>query len=433
MTRYCLTAALVFAASASPAADWPQFQGPDRNNVSRDTGLLKAWPSGGPKLLWTSPDCGLGYSGPAVVGDRLYCMGSEEGKDKEFVFALDVTTGKQVWRTPIAALRKDKNFTDQYGGGPRCTPTVAGEALYVLGAQGDVACLETATGKLRWEKNLVKDFDGKLMTPGVWGYSESPLVDGDKLICCPGGEKGTVAALDKKTGDLLWRSKDLTDDAAYSSAVVAEVAGGRQYVVHTGKGVAGVAAADGKLLWRQEGKNYRTAVIPTPIVHGDLVYATTDYGGGCMLIKLTPSGQGIKAELVYRNKVMDNHHGGVVLIGGHVFGSNGNAMTKPKLPFVCQDLMTGNAVWQETLEPSSVVLADGFIYCYGQETGTVVRVRASAAKFEEAGRFTIPKASAQHAPKGAIWTHPVIANGHLYLRDQELLYCYDLREQRAAR
>jgi hypothetical protein len=216
---------------------------------------------------------------------------------------------------------------------------------------------------------------------------------------------------------------------------VAEVGGVRQYVVQTGKGVAGVAADDGRLLWREEGNNYMVAVIPTPVVQGNYVYATTDYNSGCMLLKLTASGKDVKAEVVYKNRTMQNHHGGVVLVDGHVFGTHGNANRRSTLPFICQDLMTGKVTWSEdkTLEPSSIVLADGFIYCYGQETGAVARVKASPAKFEENDRFTIPKPSEHHAPSGAIWTHPVIANGRLYLRDQELLYCYDLREQRAAK
>jgi outer membrane protein assembly factor BamB len=434
MTRFCLTAALVFVASLAPAADWPQWRGPRRDDVSTETGLLKSWPKDGPKLLWTSSDCGVGYSGPAIVGDRVYCFGAEEAKDKEFVFALNLADGKLLWKTPIAREQPAKQFMDQWGGGPRCTPTVDGDGIYVLGAQGDLAALDAGSGQLRWQINVVKDLGGKLMSG--WGYSESVLVDGDKVVCSPGGGRGTLAALDKKTGKVIWRSTGLTDAAAYSSIVPAEVGGIRQYVQQTGVGVAGVAAADGKLLWRQEGESYRTAVIPTPVVSGNYVYATSGYQAGCMLVKLTPDGAGgIKSEKVYSNRKVQNQHGGVVLFEGHVFGSNGMASGQKTLPWTCQDLLTGKVDWQQekTLEPSGVTFADGHFYCLGQVTGTLVRLKASTAKYEEAGQFTIPKRTTRPSQSGQAWTHPVVAHGRLFLRDQELMFCYDLREQRAAK
>jgi outer membrane protein assembly factor BamB len=238
-----------------------------------------------------------------------------------------------------------------------------------------------------------------------------------------------VAALDKKTGDLRWRSKELTDDASYSSMVVSEAGGVRQYVQLTAKSAVGVAANDGKLLWHIDGEGYKVAVIPTPMVSGDYVFATTDYGAKCMLIKLTKSHDGVIAEKVYANKNLENHHGGAILHDGHVFGSHGNANNKDRLPFVCLDLMKGETTWSEkkAIEPSSIVLADGDFYCYGQQTGTLVRVGAAAKGFEEHGHFTIPAESKKRSPQGAIWTHPVVANGKLYLRDQELLYCYALK------
>ena len=217
--------------------------------------------------------------------------------------------------------------------------------------------------------------------------------------------------------------------ASYSSVVISEACGVRQYVQLTGSGVAGVAAIDGKLLWRVDGEGYRVAVIPTAMVSGDYIFATTSYGAKCMLIKLSKSGDGVNAEKIYSNKNLENHHGGAILHDGQVFGSHGNANNKDRLPFVCLDLVKGDVTWRENkaIEPSSITLADGDFYCYGQQTGTLVRVGASAKSFEEHGRFTIPKESTKRSPQGAIWTHPVIANGKLYLRDQELLYCYALK------
>jgi outer membrane protein assembly factor BamB len=423
-----LTAGLLLAAGLAPAADWPQWQGPDRTNVSAETGLLKAWPANGPKRLWTFDQAGLGYSGEAVVGDRLYSLG--DGGQDEFVFCLDVTTGKQLWRQPVGTA-----FANNNGGGPRCTPTVDGDALYVLTPGGELACLATADGKVRWTKNLKKDLHGRMMSH--WGYSESPLVDGDKLICCPGGEAGTVAALDKKTGAVLWRSRGLTEDASYASPVVAEVGGIRQYVVMTKEHVAGVAAKDGRRLWQEAVGVNPTAAIPTPTVRDDLVFVTCGYlsrGGSCGLVKLAPDGRGgVQSEVVYKNTNLGNHHGGVVLVGDYVYGY-ADAGRGQKAGWTCLELKTGKVVWSSSkLDKGSLTCADGKLYCYGESSGTVVLVDASPNGWTESGRFTIPQKSAQRKDSGRIWTHPVVANGRLYLRDRELLFCYDLREARAAK
>jgi outer membrane protein assembly factor BamB len=409
---------IVMAIPAS-AADWPQWRGLNRDDKSSETGF-PAWPKSGPKLLWTFNEAGLGYSGPAIVGNVLYSLGGEDGKE-DFAFAVDVTTGKQIWHTKIGPWYKNN-----WGGGPRGTPAVDGDSVYGISGAGEIVCLNAAVGAKRWSKSFKGDLKGKLMS--MWGYSESVLVDGDNVICSPGGDEGALAALDKKTGDVRWRSTACSDPASYSSVVISEACGVRQYVQLTGSGVVGVAAKDGKLLWRVDGENYKVAVIPTAIVSGDLVFATTDYGAKCMLIKLSKSGDGVHAEKVYSNKNLENHHGGAILHEGHIFASHGNANQKKRLPFVCLDLMKGEVVWKnDSLEPSSITFADGEFYCYGQQTGTLVRIAASTKGFEERGRLTIPKETTKRSPDGAIWTHPVIANGKLYLRDQELLYCYALQ------
>jgi outer membrane protein assembly factor BamB len=400
------------------AADWPQWRGPDRTDISKETGLLKNWPREGPRLLWTDANAGVGYSGPAIVGERLYTMGARD--DTEYLYALDTKTGKEVWAAKVGPL-----FNNRWGDGPRGTPTVEGELLYAIGGQGQLVCLETKTGKLRWQTNLKSDLGGQMMSG--WGYTESPLVDGDKLVCSPGGSKGTLAALDKKTGKLLWRSKGLTDPAAYSSCIVAQVSGVRQYVQMTGKGVAGVAAKDGGLLWHYPKDNYRTAVIPTPIFHDDSVYATAGYGAGCDRIKLTPEGKGgIKAEEVYSNKNMVNHHGGVVLVGEHLYGYSDSERA-----WICQEFKTGNIVWSEKrkLGKGSVTYADGHLYCYAESDGTAVLIEASPEGWKESGRFKIPRETTVRSPSGKIWTHPVVANGRLYLRDQDLIFCFDVSDR----
>jgi outer membrane protein assembly factor BamB len=403
------------------AADWPQWRGPDRTDVSRETGLLRSWPAGGPKLLWTYEEAGLGFSGPAIVGNRLYSMGlTDKG---QFVFALDTTTGKRVWSTEIGpAYRNDR------GDGPRGTPTVDGVLLYGIGANGELFCVETATGKLRWQRQLLEGGGLRDQVMGSRGYSESPLIDGDQLIYTPGGARGTLAALDKRTGQPIWRTKELTDKASYSSVIVIEVAGVRQYAVLTEKGVAGVAAREGRLLWYYRQPDFQTAVVATPIFHNQHVYVTAGYGAGCDLVQLLADGRGTRAEKVYANKNMKNHHGGVVLVGEHLYGYSDG------VGWICQEFQTGRIVWEEkqALGKGSLTCADGHLYCYSENNGTAVLIEATPAGWKEKGRFTISTDRQQQNRGGMIWTHPVVANGRLYLRDQNRLFCYDIKDPAAA-
>jgi outer membrane protein assembly factor BamB len=415
----CLIAFVVAApAPSSRSADWPQWRGPNRDDVSQEKGLLSAWPERGPKLLWSYTDAGIGYSGPAIVGDRLYTMGGD-GK-KTYAYALDIGTHDRIWSTEIGPFYENGN-----GDGPRATPTVDGDRLYALAGNGDLVCLETATGKQRWHVNLGKDLGGQMASG--WGYTESPLVDDDKLICTPGGKKGTLAALNKDTGTVIWRSKDLTDAAVYSSPIVADVDGVRQYILMTGGGVAGVAAQDGRLLWHSD-QNAHGITVTTPVYHDHCVYTTTSYGVGCGLVRLTSADGKFKAEKVYdgdARKAMFNHHGGVVLVGEYIYGySDGKG-------WVCQEFKTGKVMWASTkLGKGSLTCADGHLVCYTESGGTVCLVEASPSGWKESGRFKIPRESKLNR-KGGIWTHPVVANGRLYLRDQDLLFCYEIKDHAA--
>jgi outer membrane protein assembly factor BamB len=395
------------------AADWPQWRGPDRTDVSKETGLLKTWPKDGPPLLWTYTEAGDGFAGMSIVGDVMYTMGAENGK--EFAYALDLKSRKKLWNTEI-----DAKFSDNRGEGPRTTPTVDGDLVFTLGCKGQVTCLDRATGEKKWSVNMVKDFGGGV--PG-WGYSESPLVDGDQVIVSPGGKTGMVA-LNKKTGEVIWKCTDLKDGAGHASAIVAEVDGVRQYVQTTSKGVAGVEAKTGRLLWYYPESNYRTAVIPTPIYKDGFVYATSGYGAGCDLIKLTKDGDKFKAEKVYANKNMVNHHGGVVLLDGYLYGfsDDGNQ-------WVCQDFKTGKIIWSnKSLGKGCLTCADGHLYCYAEKDGTCVLIEASPKEWKECGRFKIPQETKIPRMEGKIWTHPVVANGKLYLRDHDLIFCFDVKE-----
>jgi hypothetical protein len=392
------------------AADWPQWRGPNRDEISTETGLLKSWPKEGPKLLWTYSDLGIGFSGPAVVGEHLYCMGARD--TAEYLICLSVKDGSQVWATKVGA-----RLDNGWGDGPRSTPTVDGDSIYALGGQGDLVCTDLK-GNIRWQTNLPKDLKGG--KPG-WGYTESVLIDGDKLLCTPGDAQGTFAALDKKTGKPIWRSKELTDRAAYSSFVIATIGNVKQYINRTGSGEAAVAADDGKLLWKSDVAQNRTAVIPTPVVSGNQVYVTSGYGAGCGLLELTPNSGKFDVKSAYTNKTMTNHHGGVVLLDKHIYGfSDAGGWT-------CQELESGKSKWQSRkLDKGSVTYADGHLYCYGERDGTCVLVAATPKEWKEDGRFTIPQQTKQERRKGKIWTHPVVANGRLYLRDQDLLFCFDV-------
>jgi outer membrane protein assembly factor BamB len=441
--RWILVAVLLhgLAPRTLEGADWPQFRGPQRDGVSTETGLRKTWPEGGPPLLWTYTDAGLGYSGPAVVGDRLYLAGARRtpagDRDMEYVFALDLKTApgqppKEVWSAPIGPLFLWRG--NQWNAGPNATPTVDGDLVFALGGFGDLVCVEAATGKERWRKNLPRDLGGEVNpiggglkdpTPLGWGYAGAPLVDGHQLVCVPGGKQGLLASLDKQTGKVLWQSHEVTDQASYSSPVAYQPVGGvRQYVQVINQGIVGVAASDGKVLWSyRRSRPYDDVVIATPVVHAGYVFATVGFGQGCDLIKLVPSGGKIEVEKVFSNKSVQSRDGGVVRVGDYLYGHSENR------GWICQEFKTGTSAWAEKykLGRGSVLAADGLLYCCSEKEGVVALVEASPKGWNEKGRLQLPQESNRRRPSGGLWTHPVIANGRLYIRDQQFLFCYDLK------
>ncbi len=431
---FAVGVASLLTSLASSAADWPQWRGPDRSGVSQETGLLQSWPKDGPKLLWTYRQAGIGFAGPAIVGETLYTMGAF---DKiEYVLCLDLQNQTELWKSPVGPLFSYGNWGD----GPRSTPTVDGDLLFALGGNGDLVCLDIkAQGKEVWRKSLVKDLGGEMMSE--WGYSESPLVDGELLICTPGGPQGTVAALNKKTGAVVWQSQELKHKAPYSSAVISQAGGVKQYIQNSYTGeseegyVSGFAAKDGKLLWSQRTfKKFNYAIGPTPIVRDDLVYVTVGYGCGCHLFQLLPQDGGglFKAKELYPTKyqkLVKSYHGGVVLLDGHIYGQS------EVLGWICQDFKTGELRWEEKNQLScrsgSTVAAGGRLYFYADD-GQAALVVPNPKEWQVVGNLVIPEKSKLRAAlpnlRGAgIWTPPVVANGRLYLRDQELLFCYDVR------
>ncbi len=424
-----LVVVAAWAGRSLRADDWPQYRGPKRDDVSAEKGLLQQWPEKGPPLLWTYANAGVGYSGPAVVAGRYYTIGGRG--DSEFLIALDVDKVKdgapaEAWAAKVGTLFNwDGNH---WSAGPSSTPTVDGDAVYALGGNGDLVCVAAADGKARWRVNLPAALEAEVNPIGGgpkklgWGFTWAPLVDGDRLICLPGGPKGTVAALEKRSGRVVWRSAELTDQAAYTSPMAAVIDGVRQYVVLTNMGVRGVSAADGRLLWKHDRK-FNTEVVNSPMISGALVFITVGGGRGGDLLRVKRAGNAFAVEEVYTNKNVSNHHGNIVLFEGHLYGaSEGKG-------WVCQSLETGELAWSERAKvpAGSVTYADGRFYAYGDRDGATALVEASSKACTVLGRFVPPRASTQRKKSGGVWTPPVVSGGKLFLRDQELVFCYDVR------
>ncbi len=399
----------------SQALDWPQWRGPSRDGISQEKGLLKEWPKEGPKLLWKTDKAGSGYSTPAVAGDRVYLL-SNDGLDNESVRALSSKDGSPLWSTRIGKVGNP----DQKPPFPaaRSTPTVDGNFLYALGSDGDLACVDAATGKLVWQKNLRTDFNGK---PGQWAYSESPLVDGDTLVCTPGGAEATLLALNKKTGAVLWKCvQPEGDQAGYSSILATETGGIRQYVQLLQKGLVGVDAKTGKPLWRfSKAVSRYGANIPTPVIADGMVYAgSAGTGGGA--VKLVAKDQGVAAEEVYFESKLPTAIGGTVKVGNYLYGTTAQAL-------LCVDFKTGAVKWEQRVpSAASLCYADGRLYLHG-ENGDVAMVDASPEGYHERGRFTPADGPKRSQPMEKAWAFPVLANGTLLIRDHGSLWCYAVR------
>lgn len=393
--------------SVAVADDWPQWRGPQRTGLSKETGLLQEWPKDGPPLRWKASDIGTGYSSPAVAAGRVYLQTTRD--NEESALALDEKTGKPVWSVAIGKV--GKNNGPQYPG-TRSTPTVDGEFIYCLASDGELVCLEAAEGKIKWQKHLRNDFGGQ---PGNWAYSESVLIDGEVLVCTPGGESAGLAALNKKSGEILWKS-EVPDagTAEYASVMIVDDGKTKQYVQFLRTGLVGVDAKSGKFLWKYSKTVDPGANILTPVVFKDRVFSAGSRTGGGV-VELAVDGESVMPRELYFDRALGASIGGAVLVGEQLYGSSGQVM-------FCADFATGKVLWTDrAVGVASICYADGRLYVRGHGNGDVALVEPSAEGYREKGRLKQPDRSRTQA-----WPHPVVANGSLYLRDQETLLSYDV-------
>jgi hypothetical protein len=422
--------------STAVADDWPQFQGKNRDSLSAEKGLMKSWPESGPQLLWTFGDAGEGYSSAAVVGEQIFITGSR--KDQETLICIDATKGKEVWATPIEPKFDFKG--NQWGAGPRATPTVSGGMVVALGGSGQLICVKAADGKLVWKKHMMDDLGGEVNPigggpggrPGEkkigWGYSWSPLVDGNNVICFPGGPKGAAVALDLKTGNEVWRSKEFVEQASYASPILVELAGTKQVVFLHNAGLTSINPANGNTLWVWEKPNgYSDVVIPTPnVVNGLLYVSVASSTQPCDLVQVTKNGDKFEATSQYKGKpqrVMKNSVGGSVVVAGHAYGYS-------EKTWVCQEVASGKQAWaaRQPLKAGVAISAEGLLFCYDEENGEVALVEANPNEFTLRSKFALPQKTKLQSPSGKNWTPLTLSNGRLFVRDQELLFCYKVNE-----
>ena len=389
--------------ATSATTDWTQWRGPQRTGISPETGLLQQWPAAGPPVAWSITGVGEGYGTAAVSGSRLFVQGMR-GRDT-MVHGINLADGKYLWSKNLGSAGGNDR-----GSGPRSTPTIDGDRVYVLTERGDLWCLRD-TGAEVWHRNILTDFNGSNIQ---WLLSESPLVDGDRVVVTPGGRGAGIVALDKMTGKTIWTTKELSDEAGYASAIAIDVSGVRAYTTFTGNAAVGVRASDGKLMWSYAPAANGTANITTPVFFQDKVFYTSAYGTGAGLVTLRAQGGALAATENYFTRDMQNHHGGVVLIGSTLYGFSNAILT-------ALDFASGKTLWRDrSVGKGSVAYADNRLYMLS-ENNVVGLAEVTPKGYREVGRFTIAD---QGLPS---WSHPVISGGRMYLRNQNVLAAYDIR------
>jgi outer membrane protein assembly factor BamB len=401
--------------------DWPQWRGPVRDGQAAPQKLLKTWPEGGPKLKWSFKTAGLGYSSVTVSDGQLYTLG-QRGDDCVAI-CLDANTGQERWVHRIDRGTKKDDYATGWGGGPRSSPTVDGDLVYFLSDLGELACLKAGEGTKVWSVHFVNDLGGKIPQ---WGYSESVLIDGDLLVCTPGGSNFLVA-FDKKNGKRIWASKGFEEGAQYVSIMKASVGGIPLYITACKPGLVAFHAETGEHQFTSPTTGNSVAVIPTPIIRGDEVYHSSAYKAGNTLIKLAAAGGKVSMEQVYHfdKESMENHHGGYVLHDGTIYGFS-NAL---RGVWMAQDWKSGQVLWSKKIGTSrsgSIAMADGMLYCYDDKEGICYLVEPSKEGWNARGQVQLPEQTATERGQGAIWAHPIIANQILFIRDQEWIYAYGI-------
>jgi outer membrane protein assembly factor BamB len=398
------TAAESLLFAQATVAEWYQWRGPNRDGHSPETGLLGQWPSAGPPPLWRATGAGMGFSSFSSSNGRLFTLGSRG--NVEYVIAFDAASGKRLWEVP-----NGDRFRNEMGDGPRSTPTVEGTRVYAFGGTGTLSCLDAATGARLWTVDVVRQFGG--VTP-YWGYSESPLIVGDRILINAGGRSASIVAINKGDGKTLWQSH--SDEAGYSSPMLLRTGSLQQVVFFTGRRALAVDPRDGRLLWSYNRASNGTANIATPVVRGNKVFLSSDYGTGAALLDVRAAGNVASAEEVYFTRDMRNHHASSVAVGDHVYGFSSSILTA--LAFE-----TGQVAWRDrSVGKGSLIHAEGRLYLYSEQ-GTVGLADASPTGYRERGRFSVP----QSGPP--MWSHPIITGGKLILRDQDTIYAYDIRSK----
>ena len=384
--------------SCAKAPEWPPWRGPNRGGIAHETGLLKSWPPDGPKVLWRIP-FGNGYSGISISDGRLYTMFAPE--EDEFVVCLDQSNGEEIWR-----CRTDSKFANEHGDGPRSTPTVDGDVVFALGAQGRLYAVDARNGEKLWEHDFVNEYGSEI--PG-WGFSTSPLVEGNLLVVEVGGKDGkSVVAFDKKSGDVVWTSP--TDAPGYSSPIAITFNGVRQIIVFTSQGPVSVSPTDGQIYWKYhwpEGIN-----IATPIfIPEDKIFISASYDKGAVLVKIKAADDAVTVEELWKSRVMKNHFNASVLFGDYLYGFD-NATLK------CIEADTGAEQWETRgFGKGSLILADDHLIVLGDQ-GKLALAEATPSGY-------IEKASVQIL-NGKCWTVPTLVNGKLYLRNHKEMLCLDV-------
>lgn len=400
------------------AEDWPQWRGPNRDGKSTESKVDLDWTDGPPGLLWKTEGLGSGYSSVSVAGGVLYTTGNTD--TGQLVIARDAGDGSPVWSTPITSAPPKHGYP-----GARCTPTVTRDHVFAISSDGQIVCLDRSNGQVVWSRNFVSDWQGKMMSG--WGFSESPLVDGDRVICTPGGPNALLVALEADTGKEIWSSPAFSgqsgkDGAGYSSVVVSNAGGVKQYVTLTGRGVVSVDARTGKNLWNYNRVANSTANIPTPVAFGNYVFCSSGYGTGSALLQIGKVRGRIAMREVYflEAGTLQNHHGGMIQVGDYIYCGNGHNNGMP----TCLNMDTGKVVWGGKMRgvgkgsAAITMVGDNLLFRY--ESGHLASIKASPRSYQLNGHFM------PDYQEGKSWAHPVVVDGRLYLREQDVLMCYDV-------